>query len=62
MASIFVCFMTIGLILGGAYGMQQKAEFNLLPYALGNVYEVEMFPALNSHHASYDMDANTGRA
>lgn len=62
MASVFVCFMTIGLILGGAYGTQQKAEFNLLPYALGNVYDAEMFQALNTHHASYDMDANTGRA
>ena len=61
-ASIFVCFMAIGVILGGVYSSQQKAEFNPLPYALGNVYDAEMFQALNTHHASYDMDANTSRA
>ncbi len=54
--------MAIGVILGGVYSSQQKAEFNPLPYALGNVYDAEMFQALNTHHASYDMDANTSRA
>ena len=61
-ASVFVCFLTIGVVLGGAYSSQQKAEFNPLPYALGNAYDAEMFQALNTYHASYDMDVDTSRA
>ena len=60
--AIFVCFIAIGVILGAAYSTQDKSVFNPLPYALGSVYDAEMFQALNTHHASTDLDNGTSRA
>ena len=61
-AAVFVCYLAIGVILGSAYGSRQKAEFNPLPYALGNVYDADVFQNQNTRHASVnvDVDANRG--
>jgi hypothetical protein len=61
-AAVFVCFLAIGVILSSAYGFQQKAEFNPLPYALGSVYDADTFPGLSTRHASYDVDASANRS
>ncbi len=60
-SAIFVCFLAIGVILGSVYSSQQKAGFNPLPYALGNVYDADAFPGLSTHHASYEADADANR-
>ena len=60
--SIFICFMVIGVILGVSYNTEQKTSFNPLPYALGNVYDADVFQSQNTRHASVDVtvDANRG--
>ena len=54
--------MVIGVILGVSYNAEQKASFNPLPYALGNVYDADVFQNQNTRHASVnvDVDANRG--
>ena len=60
--SVFICFMVIGVILGVSYNAEQKASFNPLPYALGTVYDADVFQNQNTRHASVnvDVDANRG--
>ena len=59
--SIFICFMVIGVILGVTYNAEQKASFNPLPYAFGNIYDADVFQSQNTRHASVDVNADANR-
>lgn len=59
--SIFICFMAIGVILGVSYNAEQKASFNPLPYAFGNIYDADVFQSQNTRHASVDVNADANR-